>query len=83
MIIAVGAQTPASAQAPGYPQLNPGTVRAEYLAEVLDRVNELAAEWGSAWAEDRPEDLLEQFWEDAVLVPPDHVPLRGHGEIRT
>jgi ketosteroid isomerase-like protein len=70
------------AQAPGYPQLDPRSVRAEYLAEVLDRVNELAAAWGSAWAEDRPVDVLDQFWEDAVLVPPDHVPLRGHEEIR-
>jgi len=76
------ATAPATAQAPGYQQLNPGSVRAEYLAEVLDRVNDLMAEWGDAWAGDRVDDLVEQYWEDAVLIPPDHVPVRGAEEIR-
>lgn len=64
-------------QAPGYQQLDPGSVRAEYTAEVLDRINEHLAEWGDAWANDRTEELTELYWEDAILIPPGGVPLRG------
>ena len=70
------------AQAPGYQQLNPNSIRAEYMAEVLDRINELLADWGSAWANDRVDELVALYAEDAVLVPPDGDPVRGHTAIR-
>jgi ketosteroid isomerase-like protein len=70
------------AQAPGYPQLNPGAVKAEYLAEVLDRVNELLAEWGDSWSGDRADDLAELYAENAVLIPPDGPLVRGRTAIR-
>jgi ketosteroid isomerase-like protein len=70
------------AQAPGYQRLNPASVRAEYTAEVLDRINELLAEWGNAWATDRVDDLAELYWEDAMLLPPGRIPIRGRASIR-
>lgn len=73
-LIAAGA---VQAQAPGYQQLDPGSVRAEYVAEVLDRINEHLAEWGDAWANDRTEELTELYWADAILIPPEGAPLRG------
>lgn len=69
-------------QAPGYQQLDPRSVRAEYTAEILDRINEHLAEWGDAWANDRTEELTELYWEDAVLIPPGGIPLRGISAIR-
>ncbi len=72
---------PTSAQAPGYQQIDPGSIRAEYVAEVLDRINELLADWGSAWAEDRPEELSDYYWEDALLIPPEGGLRRGREEI--
>jgi ketosteroid isomerase-like protein len=74
--------TGAHGQAPGYQRLDPGSVRAEYLAEVLTRINEHIADWGSAWANDRVEELTALYWEDAVLIPPDRFPLRGRDQIR-
>jgi len=73
---------PAQAQVPGYPQLNPGAVKAEYLAEVLERLNELMADWGSSWAEDRIDDLARLYAEEAILIPPDGPLIRGQTEIR-
>jgi len=61
---------PAAGQAPGYQQIDPGSIRAEYTAEVLDRINDLLADWGDAWAGDRPEELSDLDWEDAILIPP-------------
>lgn len=78
-LIAAGA---VQGQAPGYQQLNPGSVRAEYTAEVLDRINEHLADWGDAWANDRTEELTELYWEDAILIPPGGLPLRGIEAIR-
>lgn len=80
-LLTLGVAHGAAAQAPGYQQLNPRAVRAEYLAEVLERVNDLMADWGDSWAGDRPDELLDTYWEDAVLIPPNHVPLRGHEEM--
>lgn len=70
------------AQAPGYPQLNPGAVRAEYLAEVLDRINELLADWGDSWSGDHADELTELYAENAVLIPPDGPLIRGRTAIR-
>lgn len=78
----VVAPAQAAAQAPGYPPVDPRSVRAEYLAEVLDRINEVADEWGTAWGEDDVDELVEQYWEDATLIPPGRNPLRGHAQIR-
>lgn len=71
-----------AAQAPGYPQLNPGAVRAEYLAEVLERVNELLADWGTSWSSDRPDELAGLYTENAVLIPPDGPLVRGRSAIQ-
>ena len=73
---------PLAAQAPGYPQLDPRSVRAEYLAEALERVNELQQRWGESWAEDRIDELAELYWEDAMLIPPGGIPIRGREAIR-
>jgi len=70
------------AQAPGYQQLDPRSVRAEYTAEVLDRVNDLHGEWSEAWSTDQLDELMELYWEEAVLIPHDRPPLRGQDQIR-
>ena len=57
-------------------------MRAEYLAEVLDRLNELLADWGETWAGDRVDELAELYAEDAVLVPPEGGVHRGRDAIR-
>lgn len=82
LILFLGGVGTAQAQVPGYQQLDPGSVRAEYTAEVLERINEHLAEWGEAWANDRPEELTELYWEDAILIPPGGIPLRGIQDIR-
>jgi ketosteroid isomerase-like protein len=69
-------------QVPGYQQLDPRSVRAEYTAEVLDRINDHLADWGEAWANDRVDELTELYWDDAVLIPPEGGLLRGRQEIR-
>lgn len=69
--------TSAAAQAPGYQQIDIGSVRAEYTAEVLDRINDILLEWSVSWSTDRIEPLMENYWPDAVLIPPDRDPLRG------
>ena len=71
-----------SAQAPGYEQVDIRSIRAEYTAEVLDRINDLLLDWGEAWANDQPEELSEYYWEDALLIPPDGGLRRGRGEIQ-
>lgn len=36
------------------------------------------ADWGEAWAEDRTEDVVDLYWENAVVIPPTGgPPLRG------
>jgi len=74
--------TSARAQAPGYPQLNPGAVKAEYLAEVIERINEVLAVWGGSWAGDRLDDLVDLYAEEAILIPPGDEMLRGRTAIR-
>ena len=71
----------ASAQAPGYQQIDIRSIRAEYTAEVLDRINDILLEWGEAWANDRPAELAEYYWEDALLIPPEGGLRRGREEI--
>jgi len=73
---------PAGAQTPGYPPIDPRKLLLEYQAEVLERINEVDAAWGDAWSNDRVDELLELYWDDAVLVPPDRLPLRGRDRIR-
>ena len=72
----------AAGQAPGYQQLDVRSIRAEYTAEVLDRINDLLLEWGEAWANDRPDELAEYYWEDALLIPPEGGLHRGRDEIQ-
>lgn len=82
--IGVVALTPPSilAQAPGYQQIDVGAIRAEYNAEVLTQINAHLADWGEAWANDRAEALTDLYWKDALLITPEGVQRRGHGEIR-
>lgn len=68
-------------QVPGGEQFPRGSVMAEYRAEVLTQVNSLLADWGDDWALDRPEELSELYWEDALLIPPGGELKRGHDEI--
>lgn len=79
---AAGLAGTASAQAPGYPPIDPRSVRAEYTAEVLDRINDIVADWGDAWSTDDVDELIDQYWEDATLIPPGRAPLRGTEQIR-
>ena len=77
--------TPAYSQvsgAPGHQMRDPGAARAEFFAEVLMQVNENLANWGRAWATDLPDELVELYWEDAMLLPPGGIPLRGHDQLR-
>jgi ketosteroid isomerase-like protein len=74
--------SPGAAQTPGYQQLDISAIHAEYNAEVLSHVNELLAEWGDAWANDRVDELAELYWEEAMLIPPDGNPRRGREELR-
>ncbi|MDX1494890.1 MAG: nuclear transport factor 2 family protein [Longimicrobiales bacterium] len=82
ILVILGTATPAGAQAPGYQQIDVGSIRAEYNAEVLTRINEHLADWGEAWANDRVEELSELYWEDALLIAPDGVMRRGLNDIR-
>ena len=75
LVAAAGA---VEAQAPGYPPIDPAVIRAEYAAEVLERINELLADWGDSWSNDRPDDLADLYWEDALLLVPDGTQIRGH-----
>ena len=72
----------AASQAPGYPPVDPRAVRAEYTAEVLDRINDVLADWGEAWGRDDVDELVDQYWEDATLIPRGRTPLRGREQIR-
>lgn len=69
------------AQAPGYQQIDVRSIRAEYNAEVLTRINDVLADWGDAWANDRAQELAELYWEDAILIPPEGGLLRGRAQI--
>lgn len=84
VLSALFAAAPVTAQAPGYPQIDPRSVRAEYAAEVLDRINDLLQDWGDSWATDQVDALAELYWEDAMLIPPGGgtVPIRGRDGIR-
>ena len=81
--VAALAPTQAAAQAPGGEQVPRGSVMAEYKAEVLTQVNSLLADWGADWGLDRPEELSELYWEDALLIPPGGGLKRGRDEILT
>ncbi len=70
-----------SGQAPGYQQIDIGTLRAEYNAEVLDRINEVLYDWSLSWSTDDIDALVESYWPDAVLIPHDGSPLKGQTAI--
>lgn len=72
----------AAAQAPGYQRIDVGSIMAEYRAEVLTHTNANLAAWEEAWANDRVDDVVELYWEDALLIPLDGIPRRGAAEIR-
>lgn len=71
----------ALAQAPGYQQIDRGSIRAEYNAEVLSNINEHLADWGASWSQDRPEELVDLYWEEALLIPPEGSQHRGRNDI--
>jgi len=81
--LSVAALVPAqlTAQVPGGEQIPRGSVMAEYKAEVLTQVNSLLADWGNDWGLDRPQELSELYWEDALLIPPGGGLMRGRAEI--
>lgn len=83
LVALVSAPRSASSQAPGYQRLPIGGVRAEYVAEVLDRLTEVQADWGEHWAADQIDDLIEMYSEDALLMSPDGTMNRGHDALRT
>ena len=71
-----------AAQAPGYPSVPVGEVRAEYVAEVIIQVNSVLADWGEHWGSDEVDDLVDMYWEDALFIAPDGGLRRGHEELR-
>lgn len=71
------------AQAPGYPSVPIGEMRAEYVAYVITEINDVLAEWGGHWGEDRIEDLVDMYWDDALFIAPDGTLRRGRDELRT
>lgn len=83
-LLFVGAALPlgqVDAQAPGYEQIDTRRLLAEFHAEVLAQINRVQARWGQSWADDDLEAVVDQYWEEAVLIPADGPPLRGHGAI--
>ena len=73
----------AAGQAPGYPSVPIGQVRAEYVAEVIIQINEVLADWGAHWSGDAVDDLVDMYWEDALFIAPDGGLRRGSEELRT
>lgn len=71
-----------TAQAPGYQQVPRGQARAEYVAEVIVQINEVLADWGAHWGADQVDDLVDMYWEDALLIAPDQELKRGSEELR-
>ena len=71
-----------SAQAPGYPSVPIGEMRAEYVAYVITEINDVLAEWGEHWSEDRVEDLVDMYWDDTLFIAPDGTLRRGRDELR-
>lgn len=82
VLVGLVCHTPAAAQAPGYPQVPIGQVRAEYVAEVIVQINEVLADWGGHWGGDRVDDLVDMYWEDALFIAPDGQLRRGSEELR-
>lgn len=79
---ALAAPTLVEAQAPGYPQIPIGQVRAEYVAEVIVQINAVLAEWGAYWGDDDVDELVDMYWEDALFIAPDGELRRGREELR-
>lgn len=72
----------AGAQAPGYDQIDTRRLLAEFHAEVLGQINQVQARWGASWAADDLGALLDEYWEEAVVLPADGQPLRGRAELQ-
>jgi ketosteroid isomerase-like protein len=72
----------AAAQAPGYEQIDTRSIMAEYHAEVIEQVNRVMGRWGAAWGRDDVDGVVDLYWDNAVLIPPGGVPLRGLEAIR-
>lgn len=72
----------ATAQAPGYLQVDTRSIMAEYHAEVIEQVNRVMGRWGAAWGRDEVEGVADLYWENAVLIPMGGTPLRGQDAIR-
>lgn len=81
LVVAGWAAAPAAAQAPGYPSVPIGSIRAEYVAEVIVQINAVLAEWGESWGADRVPELVDMYWDDALFIGPDGQLRRGHDEL--
>ena len=76
--------TPATlvAQAPGYQQIDTRQIMAAYHAEVLMGVNRVMDRWGTAWREDEVDRVVDLYWDNASLIPPEGPPVRGEAALR-
>ncbi len=81
-ILGAVCSTSLAAQAPGNQRIDPGWIIAEYRAEVLERINDLLADWDEAWSEDNADELSSLYWEDAVIFPWDRPAVNGREAIR-
>ena len=56
--------------------------RAEFYADVLLHTNELLTQWRQAWADDKLDEVLDLYTEDATFIFTDDPPVRGREAIR-
>lgn len=67
---------------PGHHGSGHEAIRAEYLSNVMRGLDPSRTEWSVAVHEDRLESLVKLYTEDAVIIPPDGIPLIGRKAIR-
>ena len=82
MVALLATAGPAGSQVPGQRLPSRDRIRAEFLENILQGVNELRREWTEQIREDRLDPLMELYTEDAVLISPDGVASRGSEAIR-
>lgn len=57
-------------------------VKAEFLSNILDGVDNVRREWMVEIRRDSLDPLMAHYTSDAVLIPPDGLPLKGRDAIR-
>jgi uncharacterized protein (TIGR02246 family) len=62
--------------------LDTRSIMAEYHAEVIEQVNRVMERWGAAWSRDDVDRVVDEYWENAVLILPESIPSRGRDAIR-